>query len=166
MAKKKTRPQSEPTLQEEFSFWFRIRRDWLQPFGEAFLLAMDRAADYESWNFRWFRPRYPHFLYVDRVAVASSAAGGGQGRRLYADLIATARDRGYPLVCAEVNCDPPNDASLAFHARQGFDAVGEEPVPGKAKSVRFFARTQDPITENLRETLGSEHLSRTLNDEH
>lgn len=108
--------------------------------GEAFLLAMDQDADYESWNFRWFRPRYPRFLYVDRVAVASAASGGGQGKRLYADLRDQALSRGYPTVCAEVNSDPPNPASLAFHEKQGFHAIGEEAVPGRAKTVRFFAR--------------------------
>lgn len=108
--------------------------------GQAFLLAMDQDAAYDSWNFQWFRPRYPRFLYVDRVAVASAAAGGGQGKALYADFLAQARARGYPTVCAEVNSDPPNPASLAFHARQGFQAVGEEPVPGRGKSVRFFVR--------------------------
>ena len=107
---------------------------------EAFLLAMDHTADYESWNYQWFRPRYERFLYVDRVAVASTAAGGGQGKRLYADLRVQARARGYPIVCAEVNARPANHASLAFHERQGFRAIAEEAVPGRGKSVRFFVR--------------------------
>lgn len=109
--------------------------------GEAFLLAMDQDADYDSWNFQWFRARYANFLYVDRVAVASSAAGGGQGKRLYADVYEQARALGVPMVCAEVNADPPNHASLAFHEKQGFQTVGEAPVPGRGKSVRFFTRT-------------------------
>ena len=108
--------------------------------GQAFVLVMDQGAAYDSWNFLWFRPRYDHFLYVDRIAVASTAAGQGLGGRLYADLFAIAADHGYPRVCAEVNSDPPNDASLAFHDRQGFETVGEEPVPGRGKSVRFFTR--------------------------
>ena len=112
--------------------------------GEAFLLGMDAGADYESWNFQWFQARYPAFLYVDRVAVASSAAGGGQGKRLYADFYANAARMSYPMVCAEVNSDPPNDASLAFHAKQGFSTVGEEAVPGRGKSVRFFAKDLKP----------------------
>ena len=108
--------------------------------GEAFLLAMDQSTDYDSWNYRWFCTRYPRFLYVDRIAVASAAAGGGQGKRLYADFYAQAAQRGFSMVCAEVNSVPPNDASLAFHAKQGFTVVGEAPVPGRGKSVRFFTR--------------------------
>src|SRR5215510_13442043 len=40
---------------------------------EAFLLAFDQDADYDSPNFLWFRQRYPRFVYVDRIAVAASA---------------------------------------------------------------------------------------------
>ena len=108
---------------------------------QAFLLAMDRSADYESWNFQWFRQRYDRFLYVDRIAIASQAAGGGQGKKLYSDFYALAARLGYPMVCAEVNSAPANPASLAFHAKQGFDVVGEEEVPGRGKSVRFFVKT-------------------------
>ena len=108
--------------------------------GEAFLLAMDQSADYDSWNYQWFCARYPAFLYVDRVAVASAAAGGGQGKRLYADFYAQAAARGFAMVCAEVNSRPANDASLAFHAKQGFEVVGEDEVPGRGKSVRFFRK--------------------------
>ena len=42
---------------------------------DAFLLALDQDADYDSPNFRWFRTRYPRFVYVDRIVVASSAPG-------------------------------------------------------------------------------------------
>ncbi len=108
--------------------------------GEAFLFAMAQGAAYESWNFQWFTQRYPHFIYVDRIAIASAAAGGGQGKRLYADLNSLATERGFPMICAEVNTIPPNDASLIFHEKQGFDAVGEAEIPGRNKSVRFFAR--------------------------
>ena len=50
---------------------------------DAFLLAFDQDADYDSPNFLWFRARYPRFVYVDRVVVASSARGRGYARRLY-----------------------------------------------------------------------------------
>jgi len=33
---------------------------------DAFLLAFDQGADYDSPNFLWFRARYPRFVYVDR----------------------------------------------------------------------------------------------------
>jgi predicted GNAT superfamily acetyltransferase len=37
---------------------------------EAFLLAFDQQADYDSPNFLWFRNRYPRFVYIDRIVVA------------------------------------------------------------------------------------------------
>src|SRR3954469_1741046 len=53
---------------------------------DAFLLAFDQDARYDSPNFIWFRARYPRFVYVDRIVVASSARGRGCARRLYNDL--------------------------------------------------------------------------------
>ena len=37
---------------------------------DAFLLAFDQDARYDSPNFLWFRARYPRFAYVDRIVVA------------------------------------------------------------------------------------------------
>src|ERR1017187_1888966 len=42
---------------------------------DAFLLAFDQDAQYDSPNFLWFCARYPRFVYVDRIVVASSARG-------------------------------------------------------------------------------------------
>lgn len=107
--------------------------------GAAFLLAFDERADYASANFRWFRDRYARFVYVDRIVVDAARQGAGLGRRLYADLFATARAAGKPRVTCEVNRVPPNPGSDAFHARLGFAPVGEgQPAPGK--TVRYLVR--------------------------
>ena len=50
---------------------------------DAFLLAFDQDADYDSPNFLWFRERYPRFVYVDRIVVAAAARGRGLARLLY-----------------------------------------------------------------------------------
>ncbi len=86
----------------------------------AFLLAFDEGAEYDSPNYLWFRRRYPRFVYVDRVAVAQAARGRGHARRLYADLMARAAAADHDVVVCEVNSDPPNPASDAFHATLGF----------------------------------------------
>jgi len=107
---------------------------------EAFVIAFDQDADYDSPNFLWFRDRYERFAYVDRVVVADTAHGKGLGRALYEKLFAAAKAAGYPCVTAEVNTNPPNPGSLSFHAKMGFEPVGEVTFsPGK--SVRYFART-------------------------
>ena len=108
---------------------------------EAFLLAFDQDADYDSPNFLWFRTRYPRFVYVDRIAVAASARGRGHARKLYDDLFATARAAGFGIVVCEVNADPPNPASDAFHAALGFSEVGQAAIHDGKKTVRYFARS-------------------------
>src|SRR5690606_1553659 len=36
-----------------------------------FLIALSHQAPHDSANFRWFRDRYPEFLYIDRIVIAS-----------------------------------------------------------------------------------------------
>ena len=105
----------------------------------AFLLAFDQDARYDSPNFLWFRARYPRFVYVDRVVVAPEARGRGHARRLYAALFDRARRTGHDGVVCEVNIEPPNPASDAFHRTMRFAAVGRADLPG-GKSVRYLRR--------------------------
>lgn len=107
---------------------------------EAFLLTFDQDADYHSPNFLWFRQRYDRFAYVDRVVVSPTARRGGHARRLYEDFFARAREAGHVRVCCEVNSDPPNPVSDAFHARLGFTPCGEAHLPDRGKSVRHLLR--------------------------
>jgi uncharacterized protein len=107
---------------------------------EAFLLTFDQDADYDSPNFLWFRSRYPRFVYVDRIVVAPSARGRGHARRLYDDLFQHALCCGHERVVCEVNREPPNPASDAFHATLGFTEVGLAAIHGGSKTVRYLAR--------------------------
>jgi len=108
---------------------------------DAFLLAFDQGADYDSPNFLWFRSRYPRFVYVDRIVVASSARGRGSARRLYRDLFEHAAEAGHQRVVCEVNSRPPNPASDAFHAALGFVEVGSASVDDGSRTVRYLSRT-------------------------
>jgi predicted GNAT superfamily acetyltransferase len=108
---------------------------------EAFLIAFDQDADYDSPNFLWFRARYRRFVYVDRIAVAESARGRGYARRLYHDLFDIAARNGHDIVVCEVNSDPPNPGSDAFHAALGFLEIGQATIHGGRKAVRYFARS-------------------------
>jgi predicted GNAT superfamily acetyltransferase len=107
---------------------------------DAFLIGFDQDADYASPNFLWFRERYPRFAYVDRIAVAEAARGRGHARLLYEHFFEQARRDGHVVVTCEVNSDPPNPASDAFHAALGFRIVGEAAVYGGARTVRYFER--------------------------
>lgn len=105
---------------------------------DAFMIAFDETSDYDSPNFLWFRVRYPRFTYVDRIAVAESARGRGLARRLYEALFEKAAADGHSMIACEVNLDPPNPASDAFHAALGFREVGTAGY-GK-KTVRYFVK--------------------------
>jgi len=92
---------------------------WIAAF--AFVLPPD--ADYDSANFAWFRERYGNdFLYLDRVVVSQANRRTGMAGRIYDAAEADATTHGR-LAC-EVNAEPPNDASLAFHANRGFVEAG------------------------------------------
>jgi predicted GNAT superfamily acetyltransferase len=107
---------------------------------DAFLLAFDEVADYDSENFLWFRARYERFVYVDRVAVSPCARGRGYARLLYEALFARAAAAGHERIVCEVNAEPPNPASDAFHARLGFMEAGQARIANGAKTVRYFVR--------------------------
>ena len=107
---------------------------------DAFLLAFDQGADYDSPNFLWFRARYVSFVYVDRIVVAESARGRGCARRLYRDLFKQAERANHERVVCEVNISPPNPASDAFHAALGFVEVGSASVHEGSKTVRYLSR--------------------------
>jgi predicted GNAT superfamily acetyltransferase len=52
-----------------------------------------------------------------------------------------ARAAGYAHVCCEVNIDPPNPGSDAFHANMGFEEIGRAFLPERGKTVRYLMRT-------------------------
>jgi predicted GNAT superfamily acetyltransferase len=88
------------------------------------LIGLGEDAPYASPNFGWFVDRYPRgFAYVDRVAVDASQRGAGWGPALYRDFERWATEHGKPMLCAEVNTEPPNPRSLRFHDIYGFEAV-------------------------------------------
>lgn len=106
----------------------------------AFLIALGPGTDYDSPNYRFFAERYTSFRYVDRVVVEPSYARRGIGARLYDLLEQACRANGVPVITAEVNVRPPNQASLAFHATHGFVGVGEQDTEGGGKRVRLLVR--------------------------
>src|SRR5882724_7714001 len=108
---------------------------------DAFLLAFDQGAEYDSPNFLWFRARYPRFVYVDRIVVASSARGRGYARLLYRDLFDVVSQTGHPHIVCEVNARPPNPESDVFHAALGFVEVGSASIHNDSKTVRYLLRT-------------------------
>ena len=102
------------------------------------LLGFGKGAAYDSPNYRWFAAHYDAFAYIDRVVVAPAFRGQRVADRLYDDFEAFARGRGLTALVCEVNVDPPNPVSLAFHTRRGFAEVARQPY-GEGKTVAMLA---------------------------
>ncbi|HEX2893518.1 MAG TPA: GNAT family N-acetyltransferase [Marmoricola sp.] len=99
-----------------------------------FVLTFPSGTAYDSVNYRWFSERYRDFYYLDRVVVDPSVRRTGVGTRLYDEIEARARALA-PVMCLEVNLDPPNEPSLAFHRRRGFVEVGQDDSSGHRVSL-------------------------------
>jgi len=91
----------------------------------ALLIALDHTASYINPNFNWFKTHHESFIYIDRVIVSGAARGQGLARELYQDLFVVAKQSGHDRVVCEVNINPPNPISEAFHATMGFVDVGQ-----------------------------------------
>jgi predicted GNAT superfamily acetyltransferase len=109
------------------------------PDAKALLVTFDQNADYDSPNFLWFQGRFARFVYIDRIVVDEAARGLGLARKLYEQLFDLARAAGHDLIACEVNSQPPNPGSDAFHAAMGFVEAGSaSPAPGK--TVRYLTK--------------------------
>ena len=86
-----------------------------------FVLTFDSGSAYDGENFAWFSERYPDFAYLDRVVIHEDFRRRGLATLVYDELESTS---GRPLFALEVNIDPPNEPSLAFHRARGFAEVG------------------------------------------
>jgi predicted GNAT superfamily acetyltransferase len=104
-----------------------------------FVIAFAPGADYASENYRFFESRGVDNLYVDRIVVAESERGQGLGVVLYDAVFASARQDARLEVTCEVNLDPPNPRSLAFHERLGFAQIGTQSTKGGTVTVALLA---------------------------
>ena len=82
-----------------------------------FVVTLRPGATYDSHNYAWFSERFDDFVYLDRIIVASTHRRRGVAGLLY-DRVE--RDAAGSRVLLEVNWNPPNEPSLAFHAARGY----------------------------------------------
>jgi predicted GNAT superfamily acetyltransferase len=108
---------------------------------DGFIIALEQGADYASPNYRWFSERFVRFAYIDRVVVGASARKSGLGRKFYEDVVNAALTAGHGILACEVNSDPPNPVSDAFHAALGFEEIGRARIVERGKTVRYLVRT-------------------------
>lgn len=98
-----------------------------------FVLTFAAGSPYDSEHYRWFAERHDAFVYLDRVVVDPAFQRTGLGTRAYDALERSAREVA-PTFCLEVNLDPPNEPSLAFHRGRGYREVGQDGAPGHVVS--------------------------------
>jgi hypothetical protein len=105
-----------------------------------FLLAYNQKPAEISANFDWLAERVTDFVYIDRVVIAGHARGHGLARRFYEALFGFAAGLGAARITCEVNLDPPNPASDAFHEALEFREIGQNRLETVGKTVRYLAR--------------------------
>jgi predicted GNAT superfamily acetyltransferase len=94
-----------------------------------FVIVFGPGASYESDNYQWFAERHESFWYLDRVAIDARFRRQGLASAVYDEVESLAAATGRPVLL-EVNCDPPNVESLAFHAQRGFREMATLTHPG------------------------------------
>lgn len=106
---------------------------------DAFLIAMNELSTHDGINYGWFKERYDQFVYIDRIVTAEHARGQGLAKSLYEALFEAAAADGQELVGCEINREPPNPGSEAFHTKMGFEMIGERELPN-GKTVGYWVK--------------------------
>src|SRR3954447_9646335 len=89
-----------------------------------FVITFGPGTSYDSENYRWFTGRHGNdgFYYLDRIVLDDRFRRRGLGTFVYDEVEKTATP--YGRLALEVNVQPPNEPSLAFHRRRGYVEVG------------------------------------------
>ncbi len=101
-----------------------------------FVLTFVVGSAYDGENFGWFSDRFGDFCYLDRIVIHDDFRRRGLGSQVYDELESSC---GRPLFALEVNLDPPNEGSLAFHRARDFAEVGQRVSFGHL--VSLFLKT-------------------------
>jgi predicted GNAT superfamily acetyltransferase len=87
-----------------------------------FVISFAAGSSYDGENFAWFADRYDDYCYLDRIVVHEDFLRRRLGSFVYDELESSC---GRPVFALEVNIDPPNEPSLAFHRARGYAEVGQ-----------------------------------------
>jgi predicted GNAT superfamily acetyltransferase len=124
--------------------WFRNHAEYFRVVRSdnrlaGFLIGLRPGLAYNSPNYRWFVEHYADFGYIDRVAVARTARRLGVASLLYEDFARTLAGKVNVMTC-EVNIRPPNESSMHYHERWGFETVATQETEGGSKEVALMEK--------------------------
>ncbi|MFQ5610350.1 MAG: GNAT family N-acetyltransferase [Woeseiaceae bacterium] len=105
-----------------------------------FLVGLRPGTTYESPNYGWFCDNYDDFAYIDRIAIAADARRQGLASQMYDDFRRSVPGSVRVMTC-EVNIQPPNESSMRFHERYGFEQVSSQKTEGGSKEVALMVRS-------------------------
>ncbi len=97
-----------------------------------FVITFAAGAAYDGAHFAWFAERYDDYCYLDRIVIHEDFQRRGLGTFVYDEVEGGC---GRPVLTLEVNIDPPNEPSLAFHRARGFVEVGQSDASGHLVSL-------------------------------
>lgn len=120
----KLAPMDEATLRKILALADRFDVVELDGQFVGFVITVRPGTDYGSSNYLWYADRYgDDYYYLDRVVMTEQSRGHGLGSQVYDAL--ERRAAAYGRLALEVNIEPPNEVSLAFHTSRGYEPVGE-----------------------------------------
>jgi predicted GNAT superfamily acetyltransferase len=114
----------DPSRLQQLLAW-TARADVIQCDGQVagFVLVFGPGTAYDSVNYRWFAERFGgDYLYLDRIVIDDRFRRRRLASAVYDAVEAQAVP--YGRLVLEVNLEPPNEPSLAFHRARGFTEVG------------------------------------------
>ena len=112
------------------------------------LIVIGPGESYGSANYTWLNSQFTDFCYVDRIIIASSGKRKGHGKALYLALEEHAASTGKKVLLCEVNVEPENPQSMAFHASLGWVPF-QDREHGPGKVVRYFKKSMKSDVETM-----------------
>ena len=114
-----------------------------------FTMVLAPGSRYDSVNYRWFQANHPESWYLDRVAISADHRRRGLGAGLYDSVFEALMEAGARSLGLEVNVEPANPVSMAFHERLGFETLAQQTTDYGAvvaMMLRPMGRELTPIT--------------------
>ena len=130
-------PMDEPRMRE-LQGW-ADRFDVVEVDGEfaGFVVTFGPGTSYDGVYYAWFEDRFgSDFYYLDRIVLHEDFRRRGLGTFVYEEVESLAQER--RRLTLEVNVEPPNHGSLAFHSARGFTEVGR--LHSGTKSVALMEK--------------------------